>query len=325
VAVPAHRPYARAAMARLRQADGSGSWLLPARCLLGRSRACALRLSEPEVSGEHALVRWNGGTWELQDLHSRNGSFIDGRRVDAGQRVKLSRGCALGFGRPDGYVLSDDGAPQPFAVHLGVGRVVEAQGGFLALPEPARPELTIYRAESGWVTEQGLEVHPVEDGETVETRVGRWLLHLPELLPRTCEHEPTAPTIGTLTLRFCVSRDEEYIELQALHGARVFDLKARVHHYPLLLLARVRLADEDASPEWQGWIHQDELLRQLRSDANRLHIDIYRCRRQFAEIGIADAAQIVERRAGTRQLRIGVRRLEITSLARGQSPPVSAL
>lgn len=312
-------------MARLRQADGSTSWLLPARGVLGRSRACTLRLSAPEVSGEHAVVRWSGGVWEIQDLFSRNGTFVDGRRVETGQRAGLWRDCVLGFGKPDGYVLADDGAPQPFAALEGTARVVEAQGGLLALPDPGSPELTIHREGAGWTLERGAAVRPTSDGDSVQTSAGVWRLYLPELLPRTCEYEPCAPTVGALTLRFRVSRDEEYIELVALHGARTFDLKARAHHYPLLLLARARLADHDKPPEQQGWIHQDDLLRQLRSDSSRLHIDIYRCRRQLAEVGIADPAQIVERRAGTRQLRIGVARLEIASLVRRQGPPVSGL
>ena len=111
-----------AAVARLQQAKGT-SWLLPTRCILGRSRACTIRLAEPEVSGEHALIRWNGGAWELQDLHSRNGTYVDGRAIGSGQRVGLSPGAVIGFGRPDGYVLGEADAPQPFAIRVGDGFV----------------------------------------------------------------------------------------------------------------------------------------------------------------------------------------------------------
>lgn len=316
-ASPRTLSYDDPALARLQQAKGVASWLLPARCIIGRSRACTIRLGEPEVSGEHALVRWNGGAWELQDLHSRNGTFVNGRPVGSGHRVGLASGAVIGFGRPDGYVLHEAGAPEPFAVRVGEpGASIEAQGGFLVLPEPARPELTVYRSADGWTIEQAGEVHPVDDGETVHTSAGPWLLHLPENLARTCDIAESAPTIAALTLRFCVSRDEEYVELLALHEGRTIDLKARAHHYPLLLLARARLADAALSADQQGWVHQDELLRQLRGDSNRLHIDIYRIRRQLAEAGVADAAQIVARRPGTRQLRIGVSRLEITQLVR---------
>jgi hypothetical protein len=41
-------------------------------------------------------------------------------------------------------------------------------------------------------------------------------------------------------------------------------------------------------------------------------VTLYRCRQHFAAAGIVDAAGIVERRKPTRQLRIGVGRIEIT-------------
>lgn len=49
----------------------------------------------------------------------------------------------------------------------------------------------------------------------------------------------------------------------------------------------------------------------LRTDANRLHIDIYRARRQFAEVGVLGATRLIERRTGTRMLRIGVAHLDV--------------
>lgn len=303
-------------MGRLRQAKGATDWLLPERSILGRSRACTIRLGEPEISGEHALLRWIGA-WELQDLHSRNGTFVDGRRLSAGERVSLAPDAVIGFGRSDGYLLADAGPPEPFAASTEEGIAsVAAQAGLLALPDPNSPLVTIYRVGDSWSIEQAGEVQPIVDGATLQLPGGGWRVHLPEALPQTCDIEMVAPTISALLLRFCVSRDEEYVELLALHGGRTFDLKARAHHYPLLLLARARMADSALPAEQQGWVHQDELLRQLRSDANRLHIDIYRIRRQLAEFGVVDAARIVERRPGTRQLRIGAIRLEIVPIAR---------
>ena len=58
-------------------------------------------------------------------------------------------------------------------------------------------------------------------------------------------------------------------------------------------------------------MQQSDLLDLLRVDASNLHLNIFRLRQQFGELGILNAARIVERRAGTRQLRIGVARLEI--------------
>src|SRR6185369_7529735 len=49
--------------------------------LVGRSRLADLRMNEPTVSGEHAVLRWTGREWELHDLGSRNGTIVDGRRL----------------------------------------------------------------------------------------------------------------------------------------------------------------------------------------------------------------------------------------------------
>lgn len=37
-------------------------------------------LGDRYVSGRHACLRWDGASWLLEDLDSRNGSFIDHRR-----------------------------------------------------------------------------------------------------------------------------------------------------------------------------------------------------------------------------------------------------
>ena len=72
--------------------------VVPERCLVGRSRSCDLVLSAGDVSGEHAVVQWSADHWELRELGSRNGSFVDGERVAAGERAPLRLGADLGHG-----------------------------------------------------------------------------------------------------------------------------------------------------------------------------------------------------------------------------------
>lgn len=312
-------------MARLQQSDGPVSWLLPARCLLGRSRVCTLRLAGPDVSGEHALLRWTQGGWVLTDLHSRNGTYVDGRRIDAGTPVQLDRGASLGFGRPAEFVLQEDGPPRPHAVLLDdTTRAIEPLNGLLALPDPECPEVTVYAQAQAWWLDDAGDTSAATDGRIVATSAGLWRLHLPEELPATRRREPEAPTVAGLTLQFAVAERDTYVELVASVGEHVFDLKARAHHLPLLLLARARLADRHLPAAQQGWIHQDDLLGQLGWEVAHLNLDIHRIRRQFADVGIADAGHIVERRPGTRQVRIGAAQLEIVTIAqRGALTPGS--
>jgi hypothetical protein len=60
--------------------------------------------------------------------------------------------------------------------------------------------------------------------------------------------------------------------------------------------------------------YQDELGDQLEMDEPHLNVAVFRCRRQLAEAGIAGAAGIVERRRPTRELRLGVPRIEIVTV-----------
>lgn len=60
-----------------------------ARVLIGRISACDVLLVDVEVSREHAMIVSEGGRPTLVDLGSRNGTFMDGKRV---RRVALSPG-----------------------------------------------------------------------------------------------------------------------------------------------------------------------------------------------------------------------------------------
>jgi two-component system response regulator HydG len=103
-----------------RVVDGAG----PAPLLVGQSPACALRLTDRQVSRRHASVDVESGRLRLRDLGSTNGTFIDGVAVvDAflrgGDVVRLGE-TAL---RVD---LAADSAPIPPATEQGFGRLLGA-------------------------------------------------------------------------------------------------------------------------------------------------------------------------------------------------------
>jgi hypothetical protein len=61
---------------------------------VGRSSSVDLYLDHPSVSRRHARVTCRGGCWTVEDLGSRNGTLVDGVRVD---RHELRRGQVVGF------------------------------------------------------------------------------------------------------------------------------------------------------------------------------------------------------------------------------------
>jgi DNA-binding winged helix-turn-helix (wHTH) protein len=64
--------------------------------LLGRSPACTVRITSPRVSRLHARILVAGRQAVMEDLASKNGTFVNGRRV--GGPVRLALGDAIGLG-----------------------------------------------------------------------------------------------------------------------------------------------------------------------------------------------------------------------------------
>lgn len=62
---------------------------------LGRGRTCTLRLKDPQMSRLHCLLRFREGRWEITDLGSRNGIYVNDHKV---QKVKLSPGDLIVLG-----------------------------------------------------------------------------------------------------------------------------------------------------------------------------------------------------------------------------------
>jgi len=287
--------------------------MVPDRCLVGRSRGCDLVLAGRDVSGEHAVLQWCGTHWELRDLGSRNGTYVGEVRLPVGGRVPLAVGAEIKFGREStGWQLVDGSAPRLMATSLADQGCVVADGGYLALPA-VEPIVAVYQAGDAWVLERDGVTTVAVDRSVVDAG-GLWRLYLPRAADGTWEDGAVA-VVAQLRLRFVVSRDEEEVELIAWVGERRIDLQIRAHHYPLLVLARRRLADAQAgvAAAEQGWLRQDDLRVMLRMGEDHLGICIHRARAQLGKAGLADAAALVERRPGTRLLRIGVAGLEVVT------------
>jgi hypothetical protein len=140
-----------------------------------------------------------------------------------------------------------------------------------------------------------------------------WQLRIPTEEAQTVK-TANVPAIDEIELRFGVSRDEEHIELDLVHGPQVTRVPPRAFHYLLLTLARARVADSDPSEAERGYIDRDELCRMLGSDVAKLNVEIFRARRQFSDLGVLGAAAIIERRVTSAALRLGVKQLRIASL-----------
>ncbi|MBK7537154.1 MAG: FHA domain-containing protein [Myxococcales bacterium] len=313
----------------VKQSDGTRATLL-SRHMVGRSRLADLRMSEPTVSGEHAVISWTGREWRLHDLGSRNGTSLDGRRLTAGERVLLARGSLITFGQDDNaWVMTDDDEPALLALPADGGEPLVARNELLALPSDDDPVAEVYRNALGeWVLEHAGETTRIADHHVVRVGERELVLRVPDVIATTWDSSVPSPHLSGLTLRFSVSLDEEYVALTARSAHRDLDLGARAHHAVLLALARSRLEDQKTTPpassspgrlgtspeSAHGWVYLDDLARELGLDEQHLNVAIFRSRRQLSEAGIMGAASIVERRRPTRELRLGVSRIEIITV-----------
>jgi hypothetical protein len=307
-------------MALLNETSSGRSLPLQPEHVIGRAPVCALRLIPRYVSAQHALIRWTGKHWELKDLSSRNGTFLDGVRIDAARAHPVAKGARMAFGKiEDIWELADDSPPCAMAVPLDDGEPVPIEGDLLALPSSEDPRVTIYRDLTGcWVIEQPDESTSVIRNLQVFEADGRWwrFCCFEDALTNTVTNSPDQIVVGRLALMFLVSSNEEHVELKVMCGGRTFDLGARQRNYLLLTLARRRVADARTGlPEAAcGWVSQDDWPHDPMMAPLRLNLDVHRIREQFAKMGVVDAASIIERRPVARQLRIGTSRITISPI-----------
>jgi pSer/pThr/pTyr-binding forkhead associated (FHA) protein len=272
-------------------------------------------IDDPGISLMHAVIRWRNGRWMVSD-HSRNGTFVNGRPLQAGEIVALEVGAELRLGRGSGvaWQVQDVAEPVDALVPPDARQPVLALMPHNLLPSSEAPELCIYQAQPGlWMLEQNGETRALKDGDRVQ--VGNAGLHrfvaaapmddtqVAEIVPETA-----APW---LVMR--LSLDEEHASLEVKDGAARTDLGERSHHYCLATLARRRMADQERGlePGAQGWLASAELSRMLGVETTHLNIQIFRAREQLmtALPGVTALSRLIERRRG--ELRIGEMPFEI--------------
>jgi hypothetical protein len=251
----------------------------------------------------------------VKDLGSRYGTFLNGTPLKPGVPSPLERGARLAFGREKHvWLMVDVDPPREMVVPAGGGAALFSEDGLIAIPSQEKPVAVALKGADGrWLLETGGDAQPLQEHVPFTVDGVSWLL---------CNTAPLQPTsvvgdgresrsLEEVRLCFEVSRNEEHVRLTAFWHQRPVDLGTRAHHYVLLTLARLRMRDPVPGSVTAGWVDQDDLLRLLQFGAERLNLDIYRARQQFNAAGFVPAAGIVERRAATRELRLGVGDLEI--------------
>jgi pSer/pThr/pTyr-binding forkhead associated (FHA) protein len=295
---------------------------LASRFLVGRSPSNHLRLPDSWISAVHAELLWKGSAWELHDLGSRNGTYIDGERLEAGARKAVSDRVEIAFGDVgDPFRLLDAGPPMAVALSNDDQRR-ESEAGLLILPDPEAPICTIcYDLRVGWVVEwnDGAREQLAHDATLVAGKQ-TWRLELPRIVDHTWDPTGVRVNVASSTMQITLrdpeqplAKGEEPLEIRLLQRDRVLRLPDRTYNRLLLALAEHRLEDEAAgTPHHKaGWLDIDDVLDLLDMDEVTFNVYISRARRDVAKLAVEDAASFIQRRLSPRRVRLGVRKVEI--------------
>ncbi|MEZ4318851.1 MAG: FHA domain-containing protein [Myxococcota bacterium] len=274
---------------------------------VGRGPHNHLVLPSGDVSWSHAIFRLGGGELVVEDLGSRNGTFVDGVRIERPTRVGLRSRVRIGdadFGLQDASpgvsraLLLEDVAARVRYPLLPPRFTIGGEHGDLQVPDMPPVELGI--------DDEGV----VLAGERLDLPwVGELAGRQVRILSMRTAWTPTLPTDYESEVR------QLRIGLEPPR-ARVFELPACATHTItaehrvslLYFLATARLADLEADTpvERCGW-RTDAAISigiwgraGLESSRNRLNALLYRLRQELTDNGVNP--DVVEKKQGWARL-----------------------
>jgi hypothetical protein len=85
------------------------TYVLEGNVLLGRSGRTGIVINDPFISSNHAKFVHSNGKYNMEDLGSTNGSFVNGEKVERAA-VPLNNGDRIHVGQLDFLFVEDGGA-----------------------------------------------------------------------------------------------------------------------------------------------------------------------------------------------------------------------
>jgi hypothetical protein len=253
----------------------------------------------------------------VRDLGSTNGTFVNDTAVASGRAVALAVGDLVAFAKYP-TTVQEISAPNPAVLCLDTGELHPGDVSLVVVPNASEPTASAYLAKGSqwWLDLEG-NVSELEDGQIFHCDGRNYRFYAGGKFAPTAQQQSSTLRSSELELEFRVSLDEEHVELYGRCAGRRFEFGSRACNYVLLTLARIRQRDS-SDPELpetsHGWIDSLDLVRLLGCNETKLSVDICRLRQVFSKAGFDDASDIIERRRGSRQLRLGVANVTIVSV-----------
>lgn len=291
---------------------------------VGRDASAHLCLAGRLVSSDHAVLRWRDAIWTVRDLGSKNGTYVDGRRLEKGESARLAVGTRVAFGKDGDYFEMIDDAAPVIVAYLG-DEVRYGDDDGLFLPDEENARVVVYEDGPGRFYARVLDsdehhetddIRPVRDGEELALAGVRARLSLPVTAEATWSPDEGPHRLADIGLAFTVSRDEEHVDIAVVTaGGKRVVLRSRAHHHLLLILARERLGDAgnpDLDPAEHGWVFKGDLAGRIGCSANQVNVDMHRAKEQLRrEAAVVDSHELFEVRPGPRTVRLAVTWLEM--------------
>jgi hypothetical protein len=268
-------------------------------------------IDKPYVSKLHAAIEWNGYHWRVKHL-GLNGTWVNGVAIPQGESRELALNDLINIAeqKDPGFLIRDLSPPADMLWPLNIAedqaKPIELVRYHL-LPDNQTPEIAIYfdDADQQWYLEAINSEHQRQQllqGDMVEFNNSQWqFIHALVYGPTEARAQLTLP-LDDFHFVFNMSLDEETTQLELKHPSQQIDLAVRTHHYLLLQLARHRAEDalQGLDSKSQGWVYAEQLAAELGLDSTHMNIQIFRARKQLADLlpGARDQQFLLERRGG---------------------------
>lgn len=264
--------------------SGSREFCFHTKFRIGRDPQCELCIESDVVSRAHAEVEFQNGAWWVRDLDSRNGVYVDGRKVSHAQ---LFDGAQLRMAHDGPKIRVAIESPEPVTVS--------------AAPLPQRPNLSVSKAILHYFQATpgrrvGRHTQLIQQAYTAVMRKERrryaWIL-------------AGAGVVLLVALGYGIQQRIKYKRLETAATGLFYEMKILVvQTFDLRrvieqeagtdlsgMLARVEDQQQRLRATYEGYVEELGVYRKLKSEDERL---IYRTARVFNESEFAMKASFVE-------------------------------
>jgi FHA domain len=287
------------------------------------------QIDKPYISKLHSAIEWSGQIWRIRNL-GINGTWVNGVALEQGKRQELQINDVIHFAKQtdSGYVVMDLMPPADMLWPLEANQMPsDTQTSkpiyltrYHLLPDVMEPELALYYDDEDqrWYSEQVDPQHEsqrsaLRSGDKVQISGSFWQFYQAEIYSPTEANSNPFLKLNDFEFIFNLSLDEETTQLELHERQHVIDLAVRCHHNLLLQLARHRADDahNGLDDKSQGWIYTDQLANELGMDSTHINIQIFRLRKQLADVlpNVPGQQHLLERRGG--KIRFGCNKFKI--------------